>query len=53
MPQTDSEKFVSLQENFYSFTVEDLLKKFNSFTNGLTDKQAEEKLKIYGLKSNN
>jgi len=49
MPQTDSEKLVSLQEDFYSFTIEDLLKKFNTFTNGLTDKQAEEKLKIYGL----
>ena len=49
MPKTDSEKLVSLQENFYSFTVEDLLKKFNSSINGLIDKQAEEKLKIYGL----
>src|SRR4030042_2922618 len=49
MSQTEPEKFASLQEDFYSLATEDLLKKFNTLTNGLTDKQAEEKLKIYGL----
>ena len=48
MPQIEPEKSVSLQEDFYSLATEDLLKKFDSLVNGLTDKQAEEKLKIYG-----
>jgi Ca2+-transporting ATPase len=49
MPQTDSEKSITLQEDFYSLTIEDLLKKFDSSTDGLKDKDAEERLKIYGL----
>ena len=49
MSQIDSEKSNSLQEDFYSLTIEDLLKKFDSSTDGLKDKDAEERLKIYGL----
>ena len=49
MPQTDSEKPITLQEDFYSLTIEDLLKKFDSSIDGLKDKDAEERLKIYGL----
>ena len=49
MSQTDSEKSITLQEDFYSLTIEDLLKKFDSSTDGLKDKDAEERLKIYGL----
>ena len=49
MTQTDSEKLVTLQDDFYSLTLDDLFKKFKSFSYGLTDNQAEEKLKIFGL----
>ena len=49
MPKTDPEKLAFLQEDLYSLDIEDLLKKFNSFSYGLTDKEVEEKLRIYGL----
>ncbi len=49
MAETDSKNFTTSQEDFYSLSVEDSLKKFNSSPNGLTDKQAEESLKTYGL----
>ncbi len=49
MPQMKTEKSINLQEDFYSQTIEDLLKKFDTSINGLTDNQAEEKLKLYGL----
>lgn len=49
MQNQNSEKLTSLQEDYYSLTIEDLLKKFNSSISGLTDKQVEEKIKIYGL----
>jgi len=49
MIQTDSNDFTTTQEDFYSLSVENSLKKFNSSPTGLTDKQVEESLKTYGL----
>jgi len=49
MAEINSKNINISQEDFYSFSVEDSLKKFNSSPSGLTDKQAEESLKTYGL----
>ena len=49
MAQTDSKDFTTSKEDFYSLSIENSLKKFNSSSNGLTDKQVEQSLKTYGL----
>ena len=49
MVETNSNDFTTSQEDFYSLSIENSLKKFNSSSNGLTDKQVEQSLKTYGL----
>ena len=49
MPYDDLDNIGSMQEIFYNIKAEELFRKFDTSLNGLTKKQAKEKLKVYGI----